>query len=99
MLTGRKPFPGEEWARVFLKLQSENPEPLTSAEAPAALASIVLRCLEKDAALRYQSFGGVAADLLKFQRQYQTEPRRLGLCVAGTRLGAPGATMGAPADT
>src|SRR4030095_8386185 len=54
MLTGRKPFPGEEWMRVIRMLQFEAPTALTADEAPQSLAAIVMRCLEKDAARRYQ---------------------------------------------
>ena len=47
MLTGRKPFPAQEWARVLRMLESEDPEALDPGEAPEALASIVMRCLAK----------------------------------------------------
>ena len=77
MLTGRKPFPGQEWARVIRMLESEDPQPFDPAEAPPALANIVMRCLAKQAAARYDDFQGVAADLTRFQRQYQAETRRL----------------------
>jgi len=77
MLTGRKPFPGDEWARVIRKLESEDPQALGSEEAPPALAGIVMRCLAKQPADRYNDFQSVAADLTKFQRQYQADTRRL----------------------
>jgi tetratricopeptide (TPR) repeat protein len=77
LLTGRKPFPGQEWARVLRMLESEDPERLNPGEAPEALAGIVMRCLAKKAAARYSDFRSVAAELAKFQRQYQTETRRL----------------------
>ena len=77
MLTGRKPFPGDEWAHVIRKLESAEPQALGSAEAPPGLASIVMRCLAKQLADRYNDFQSVAADLAKFQRQYQADTRRL----------------------
>jgi tetratricopeptide (TPR) repeat protein len=77
VLTGRKPFPGHEWARVLRMLESQDPEALEPGEAPEALASIVMRCLAKTAAARYSDFRSVAADLARFQRQYQAETRRL----------------------
>lgn len=77
MLTGRKPFPGDEWARVIRKLESEDPQALGPADAPPELASIVMRCLAKQLADRYNDFQSVAADLAKFQRQYQADTRRL----------------------
>jgi eukaryotic-like serine/threonine-protein kinase len=87
MLTGRKPFPGDEWARVIRKLQSEDPQALGSADAPPELASIVMRCLAKLPADRYHDFPSVAADLTKFQRQYQADTRRL-LETVGSRYNA-----------
>ena len=77
ILTGRKPFPGQEWARVMRMLESEDPQALDAADAPEPLAKIVMRCLAKRADDRHSDFPGVAADLTRFQRQYQTETRRL----------------------
>jgi tetratricopeptide (TPR) repeat protein len=77
MLTGRKPFPGQEWARVIRMLESENPQTLDPAEAPPFLATIVMRCLAKQVDDRYDDFHSVAADLTRFQRQHQAETRRL----------------------
>ena len=87
MLTGRKPFPGDEWARVIRKLESEDPQALGPADAPPELASIVMRCLAKRPADRYNDFPSVAADLTKFQRQYQADTRRL-LETVGSRYNA-----------
>jgi eukaryotic-like serine/threonine-protein kinase len=87
MLTGRKPFPGDEWARVIRKLESEDPQALGPADAPPELASIVMRCLAKRTADRYNDFPSVAADLTKFQRQYQADTRRL-LETVGSRYNA-----------
>jgi len=87
MLTGRKPFPGDEWARVIRKLESEEPQALGPADAPPELASIVMRCLAKRTADRYNDFPSVAADLTKFQRQYQADTRRL-LETVGSRYNA-----------
>jgi tetratricopeptide (TPR) repeat protein len=58
-------------------LESEDPAPFEPSEAPEALGSIVVRCLAKKAAARYNDFRSVAAELAKFQRQYQAETRRL----------------------
>jgi serine/threonine protein kinase len=77
ILTGRKPFPGQEWARVLRMLDSEDPEALQPSEAPEALAEIVMRCLAKTPAARYSDFQSLAEDLMRFQRQYQMETRRL----------------------
>src|SRR5262245_17909881 len=77
ILTGRKPFPGQDWARVMRMLQSEDPQPLGSADAPEPLAKIVMRSLAKRVEDRHRDFPSVAADLTRFHRQYQTETRKL----------------------
>jgi len=77
MLTGRRPFPAEEWMRVLRMLQFDDPVALTSHEAPPDLAAIVTRCLQKDAEARYPTFQNVAVDLTRFQRKYQLETRGL----------------------
>ena len=77
ILTGRKPFPGQEWARVLRMLDSEDPQALQPSEAPEALAEIVMRCLAKTPDARYSDFQSVAEDLARFQRQHQMETRRL----------------------
>jgi tetratricopeptide (TPR) repeat protein len=97
MLTGRKPFPGQEWVRVLRMLESQDPEALDPGEAPEALASIVMRCLAKKAAARYSDFRSVAAELARFQRQYQAETRRL-LETVGPRYRAALTTLTSARD-
>ena len=77
MLTGRKPFPGEEWTRVIRMLQFDDPVELSSEDAPPDLAAIVMRCLRREPEARYQTFQNVAFDLTRFQRKYQLETRGL----------------------
>ena len=97
MLTGRKPFPAQEWARVLRMLESEDPEPLDPGEAPEALATIVMRCLAKKADARYSDFRTVAGELARFQRQYQAETRRL-LETVGPRYKAARTSMSSAHD-
>jgi tetratricopeptide (TPR) repeat protein len=57
MLTGRQPFTGASRQAVLVAQVSQQPEPLTShrANVPPALAALVMRCLEKKPADRYQT--------------------------------------------
>ncbi|OLC69047.1 MAG: hypothetical protein AUH78_24870 [Gemmatimonadetes bacterium 13_1_40CM_4_69_8] len=57
MLTGRPPFTGATPQHVLAAQVTEQPEPVTKRRAavPAALAALVMRCLEKSAADRWQS--------------------------------------------
>src|SRR5256885_8834444 len=62
MLTGRPPFTGATPQHVLAAQVTEAPEPVTKRRAtvPAALAALVVRCLEKSPAGRWQT----AAELL-----------------------------------
>jgi len=62
MLTGRPPFTGATPRHVLAAQVTEAPEPVTKRRAmvPPALAALVMRCLEKSPADRWQS----AEDLL-----------------------------------
>jgi len=57
MLTGRPPFTGPTPQHVLAAQVTEAPEPVTKRRAavPAALAALVMRCLEKSPADRWQS--------------------------------------------
>lgn len=77
MLTGRKPFPGPDLPVVLEKVIKEDPLPIREHEGPETLARIVLRALSKDPAERYQKFADMAADLVRFKRQFDGETRLL----------------------
>jgi predicted Ser/Thr protein kinase/tetratricopeptide (TPR) repeat protein len=78
MLTGRKPFAGPDVASSLRKVIQEDPEPMSAEEAPAPLARIITRALSKDPASRYQRCVEMAADLIRFKRNFDTETRQLG---------------------
>ena len=70
MATGRRPFTGATEAVVFDGILNRSPEPPGSLNPAAAgeLARIILRALEKDRALRYQTAADLCADLRRFRR-------------------------------
>jgi serine/threonine protein kinase len=56
MLTGRPPFTADTpVATLYLHVHEQAPPPSSVGEVPADLEAIVLRCLEKDPAARFQS--------------------------------------------
>ena len=65
LLTGKKAFGGKGLTQIMMSVLSSEPQPLAEAapDVPAALARVVLRCLTKDPALRYQNAGELAAAL------------------------------------
>ena len=56
LLAGRRPFEGATSTQVLSALLNDTPAPL---DAPSSLARLVMRCLEKSPADRFESFGEV----------------------------------------
>lgn len=68
-LTGKPPYPGENTLEVLYKHINEAVPSFKEAgtKLPEKLEAIVLRCLAKDPAQRYQNMRVLQEDLLKFQ--------------------------------
>ena len=66
-LTGQVPFEGQNFMDLFRKIVEEEPiRPSKLVPVPAPLEGIVLRCLAKDAADRYQTAAELADDLDRY---------------------------------
>ena len=65
MVTGRRPFDGETALSIAHKHKYETPEDprKLAAEIPDSLARLILKCLQKDKAARYESAQALNADL------------------------------------
>ena len=70
MATGTLPFDGRSTAEIFSGILTGEPVPASrrNPRAPAALDEILVRSLEKDRELRYQSASEVRADLKRLLR-------------------------------
>jgi eukaryotic-like serine/threonine-protein kinase len=70
MATGRSPFAGATSAAIGGAILHEQPRPPRSlhADVPDALEQILLKALEKDRELRYQSAADIRADLHRLKR-------------------------------
>jgi len=75
MITGRRPFKGEDEAATLHAVTNESPEPLArfKAEIPDGLQDVVNRALEKDAEVRYQHADGMLADLRRLRRRSDSD--------------------------
>jgi len=65
LITGRPPFSGESYAELVLKVNSDAPAPFM-VPLPPGLGDVILRCLEKNPALRPQNVGELARQLAPY---------------------------------
>ena len=68
LLAGQPPFPGSTMPELVLKVVTNPPNPIRVArpDVPAGLEAVLLKCLEKDRELRYQTIGELAPALFEF---------------------------------
>jgi eukaryotic-like serine/threonine-protein kinase len=68
LLSGVSPFAAETLPELVAKVLSRAPTSLRKSrpDVPPGLEAVILRCIERDPARRYQSVGQLAADLLPF---------------------------------
>jgi non-specific serine/threonine protein kinase len=77
MASGKVPFPGFTTAVIFDGILNTTPAPVTKAnpKAPAELDRIVMKALEKDRDLRYQSASELRGDLKRLKRDLDSSGR------------------------
>ena len=65
LLTGRQPFPADNFSRLVNKILNDEPPPMSDyrSDIPDVLNDIVFKALEKDVSKRYQMGLDLAADL------------------------------------
>jgi serine/threonine protein kinase len=97
MVTGRKPFPAGDLPTLFHQIQSEDPRPLIDAEAPPALAAVIMKTLSKKRETRYQTCQEIMADLDGLRQRYPAEAEPA--MPAGRALIAEGVAGAPPVPT
>ena len=96
LLTGRTPFMGESYAELVLKVGLEPPAPIL-VPLPNGLAEVVLRCLEKDPAGRYQNVGELARLLAPYASDTVSAAQSAGRTMRILQArGAPASLQGSP---
>jgi serine/threonine protein kinase/Tfp pilus assembly protein PilF len=79
MVTGTTPFDGETALSVAMKHKSESPPHPKSynEDIPAALNRLILKCLEKEKAKRYQTVKELRSDLAGLQTESPTIKKKI----------------------
>jgi len=93
LLTGRPPFTGDSPVAIAYQHVKEEPVPPSriDPEVPAWADAIVLKAMQKDPALRYQSAGEMRNDIQRALSGAPIAAPALGAAYAGTRrMGAAG---------
>ena len=93
MLTGLPPFPGLSGPKLLIAHMTQAPEPVTTyrADAPPRIARLVMRCLEKEPADRWQTVDELIHPLAEFVGSTDTRPIPKD---TGERLAGTAATSG-----
>jgi eukaryotic-like serine/threonine-protein kinase len=94
LATSKHPFPGTTSAVVFDGIMNRPPAPPTrlNPDLPAELQQVVLKVLEKDRDLRYQSAADLRADLKRLRRE--TESGRAASATGAAARIRPAASSG-----
>jgi len=100
MLTGTKPFGGDNITTVIYKIIGEHPEPPSAVKASLdpGVNCVLLKALAKNPAERYQNCGELVTDL-KNHAAYRERGRRMAQAAAARgAAAAPAAVPAAPLD-
>jgi serine/threonine protein kinase/Tfp pilus assembly protein PilF len=75
LLSGRRPFEAKSSAQVISAILTAEPPPIRRSSLGhngGPVEELVRKCLEKDAALRYQTMGDLIPDLQQIRREYES---------------------------
>ena len=75
LLSGRRPFEAKSSAEVISAILTTEPPPISRpsfGHSGSGEEQLIRKCLEKDAALRYQTIGDLIPDLQQIRREYET---------------------------
>jgi serine/threonine protein kinase/Tfp pilus assembly protein PilF len=70
LLSGRRPFEAKSTAEVISAILTTDPLPIKRSSLGAE-ERLMRKCLEKDAAQRYQTMGDLISDLAQIRREYE----------------------------
>ncbi|MEO8070180.1 MAG: serine/threonine-protein kinase [Acidobacteriota bacterium] len=79
LLTGRRPFTAKSMPATLNNVMASTPAALSEQEAPADLAAIVMKALEKEPERRYQRMVEMQASLTRFLQGWDRQTREIAL--------------------
>jgi len=89
LLSGRRPFEARSNAEVIAAILTKEPSPISSlGQIDSGEERLLRKCLEKDAALRYQTMGDLIFDLEQIRREYESGQVRPTSAVATVKSNA-----------
>ncbi|MBN1128380.1 MAG: serine/threonine protein kinase [Chitinispirillaceae bacterium] len=93
MIAGKRPFPGDTYTGIILKILTEPPAPLSEIkpELSPEVSAIAGKMLEKDRDNRYSSAFEVGSDILSYfrQKRYELSRKEIADLVVGTDARPP----------
>ncbi len=96
LLAARTPFRAETFTELVLKVASAPPDGLLQyrPDAPPGLERVILRCLEKDPARRFQNIGDLAVALLEYgPRRARSSVERISRVMEVSGLSSSGVAL------
>ena len=73
LLSGRRPFEARSTAEVISAILTREPSPISSlGRSDGGEEQLLMKCLGKDPALRYQTMGDLISDLEQIRREYES---------------------------
>ena len=75
LLSGRRPFEAKSSAEIISAILTADPPPISRSSlghSGGAEEELIRKCLEKDAALRYQTMGDLIPDLQQIRAEYES---------------------------
>jgi serine/threonine protein kinase len=88
LLSGRRPFEAKSSAEIISAILTADPPPIIRSSlghSGGAEEELTRKCLEKDAALRYQTMGDLIPDLQQIRSEYESGQFRLKATTASVK--------------
>jgi hypothetical protein len=73
LVTGKRPFGKDSISATFYEILNDDPTPISGAQCPAELRTLIHRCLQKEAHRRHESFKEILLELSHVRDELQRQ--------------------------